>query len=413
MKKTDRTSDSVGEMFRCLDSSGHSLRRFGLNLGCQVLVVAFFIGFIGSGQGRAAPPSIDEKQPGQSSGSSSRWIDHIIVPGDRLSRISDYYGVSVEKLIRWNKLNPDRPWLRAGSRLRMLTNIEPMKRKRIIYKVKPGDSWYKIAKRFEVDTHRLQKYWNRKLSKQLRVGQRVVVWIVQNPESSNAASFPEQQEASQPEQQEASQPEQIVDAFSIVTVPDTGLSVGAPGKGRLMNGVQLPKNEQLYKIRNPTRSYGSSHTVTLLQKAIANFRRDSGFEREIVICDMSAKRGGRISPHNSHRSGRDVDIRLPLKEGIPLGTIPLKTTQVDWNATWELIKALLETSEVQYIFLARNRQKILYHIAQEDGTDPEQLKKTLQYPNRDRKAIIRHSTGHIKHIHVRFKCAEDELRCTD
>jgi murein endopeptidase len=181
----------------------------------------------------------------------------------------------------------------------------------------------------------------------------------------------------------------------------------------LRNGVQLPENPKLYKRRNPDHSWGSSLTVDNLQTAITNFRRDSGFDREIVICDMSRKRGGRLRPHHSHRSGRDVDIRLPLRKGLPAGTLPNGISQVDWKATWALIRALLLTKTIKYIFLERNRQRVLRDVAEAAGASAKALEKIFQYPGRDRRSIIRHSRGHINHIHIRFICGENESDCSD
>ena len=100
--------------------------------------------------------------------------------------------------------------------------------------------------------------------------------------------------------------------FKIIGVPKTAFSVGQPARGRLKNGLQLPSNDALYTIRNPDHSWGSSHMIEELQRGLANFRRASGFDRRILIEDMSQHGGGRFGPHKSHRSGRDVDIQLPV-----------------------------------------------------------------------------------------------------
>ncbi|MBN1654272.1 MAG: penicillin-insensitive murein endopeptidase [Deltaproteobacteria bacterium] len=342
---------------------------------------------------KAAPPEYLEKE----NGSSGKWIHHRVTSGERLREISDHYLVSVDKIIRWNDLDSERPWLRVGQKLKIFSNVEPLVRQKVKYTVQPGDSWSRIAKRYEVDQRRLRRYWNPQVPEQLQSGQKIVIWI--------------EPQAPEREKDEVKRKERKT--IPVIPVQTFGRSVGRPGNGRIENAVQLPENPLLYTRRNPDHSWGSSHTVENLQKALVNFRRDTGFTREIIICDMSRKRGGRIPPHDSHRSGRDVDIRLPLRLGVAPGTVPNNLEQVDWQAAWGLIRALVETEAVMYIFLERSRQIALYRAAQETGSGVEYLEKIIQYPGRARKSIVRHSRGHIGHIHIRFTCSENEPDCSD
>jgi murein endopeptidase len=199
----------------------------------------------------------------------------------------------------------------------------------------------------------------------------------------------------------------------IVHVDPTALSVGSAAHGRLLHGIQLPQNDALYSIRNPENTWGSSHAIEELQLAIAAFRRSYGFKRELVIEDMSQHRGGRFPPHRSHRSGRDVDVELPLKAGVPVGTIPREPAVVNWDAAWVLVKSLIATNEVRYIFLSRTRQDKLYAAAKRAGATEQELEEYIQYPHNGLTAYVRHSHGHDKHIHVRFNCAPYETDCSD
>ncbi len=335
---------------------------------------------------------------------NGKWVQHRVTSGERLREISDHYLVSVDKIIRWNDLDTERPWLRVGQKLKIYSKVEPLVRHKIKYTVQPGDSWSRIAKRFNVDQRRLRRYWNPRVTEPIRRGQKLNIWAEPEPQIPDA-------EEESPKEPNVEQKEK--EPFSITPVSANGQSIGRPGRGRLRNGVQLPENPQLYTRRNPDHSWGSSSTVENLQKAISNFRRDTGFDREIVICDMSRKRGGRLRHHHSHRSGRDVDIRLPLRKGLPPGTVPDSMSQVDWKATWSLVRALLITKMIKYIFLERNRQRELRNVAEAAGASAEALEKIFQYPGRDRRSIIRHARGHINHMHVRFNCGENEPECSD
>jgi murein endopeptidase len=129
--------------------------------------------------------------------------------------------------------------------------------------------------------------------------------------------------------------------------------------------------------------------------------------------DMSRRGGGRFRPHESHQSGRDVDIRLPLRQGLAKGTIPVSSSQVDWDAAWALVRALISTEQVRFIFLARNRQPALHKAAKRAGAGDDELGLWLQYPRRSRTALVRHARGHVKHIHVRFRCGPNEPSCIE
>jgi len=386
-----------GETAKSATKPVYALRLRWRNARAVLCGIAFFYSALSV---KAAPPGTNNNE----SERDGKWIHHRVTSGERLSEISNHYLVSVDKIIRWNHLDSEHPWLRVGQKLKIYSNVEPLVRHKIKYVVKRGDSWSRIAKRYDVDQRRLRRYWNQDVPEPLQSGQTIIIWAEPKPQ------IPKAKKKSEPEQ---NLEQKEMDPFSPTSVRLDGQSIGRPGRGRLRNGVQLPNKPQLYTRRNPAHSWGSSLTVENLQKAIADFRRDTGFDREIIICDMSRKRGGWLRPHNSHRSGRDVDIRLLLREGIPAGTLPEKISQVDWDATWTLIRALLRTQTVKYIFLVRDRQRELRKAAEAAGTSAELLEKIFQYPRRDRQSIIRHSRGHINHMHVRFICGENEPQCSD
>jgi hypothetical protein len=98
---------------------------------------------------------------------------------------------------------------------------------------------------------------------------------------------------------------------------------------------------------------------------------------------------------------------------VAAGTIPVAASLVDWDATWKLVRSLVDTGQVKYVFLARQRQRPLYEAARRAGESSEQLEALIQFPRRSLAAVVRHSAGHIKHIHVRFRCAPDETACVD
>lgn len=325
----------------------------------------------------------------------AEWVKHRILRGERLSEIAERHGVRVSSIVRWNKLDKKRPRIRAGKHLRIRSRLSPPPRKKVLHRVRRGDSWSRIARRYGVNRKHLQRRWNRKVGT-LRAGARVVVWVDGTPAGPPEAG-----------------PPPPTTELPVVAVPTTSFSVGRADRGRLVGGLRLPDNPALYTVRNPQHSYGSSHTLMQLQLAVAKWRGRSGFGGPLLINDMSRRRGGRFRPHRSHRSGRDADIQLPAVPDVPDGRPPINIGDVDWNAAWSLLSAVLETGEVKYIFLSRSRQRALHRAALRAGKSEEELTKVMEYPRHGGPVPIRHARGHNKHFHVRFKCAEWEKRCRD
>jgi murein endopeptidase len=129
---------------------------------------------------------------------------------------------------------------------------------------------------------------------------------------------------------------------------------------------------------------------------------------------MSRQRGGEVGGHLSHQTGRDLDIRLPLRAEIPQGLSPTPR-RVAWDVTWELVQAFASGPSVQVIFLDYGSQRRLYKAAKAAGASEQTLDAMLQYPRGSKASLglIRHSPGHEGHIHVRFGCGPAEVECGD
>lgn len=319
------------------------------------------------------------------------WIVHEVIPSERLSDVANRYAVSVASIQRWNNIDPQK--LDAdytGVRLRVHTQLPGRQRDKLSYVVRDGDGWERIAHRYDVDAKTLEKVWNHGVE-MLHPGDRILVWV-------------------EPGVMPKEEPKQISVADLVVPVPNGGVSFGWPNGGRLLNGVMIPENPALYTVRNVLHSYGSTHAIQTLQRALADFRLKTKFDGEVLLWDMSTKRGGRFGPHHSHRTGRDIDIAIPVKHGFAPDN-PAADDAIDWAATWGLVKSFIATGEVKYIFLARGRQADLYKAAAASGATATELDDWIQYPRTTKYGIVRHSSGHQNHLHVRFLCGTDELDC--
>lgn len=325
-------------------------------------------------------------------------IDHVVIPFETLPDVARRYGVSVDDVAQWNFLNPDEPELAAETKLVIKSpKRRPLPQTRVKYTVDTGeDSWTKLASRFDVPVTRLQAY---NPDTKLAPGTDVVIWIDPKPYKPRLPRKPLPQ----------------------FTVDRRAVSIGKPNAGKLVGGIQLPTSP-LYIRRTPRLMWGSSQTISNLQQAVAAFRQDVDYDGELILSDISARDGGLLRPHKSHQAGRDIDIWLPTIKGVYKkkylnsgGEKPRRPMfeEVDWYAVWGLVRALIKTGAVQYVFLDWRYQEFVYRAAVEMGATEEELDEWIQWPRPrvSSKGIFRHSLDHLSHIHVRFLCAPWEPDC--
>jgi murein endopeptidase len=198
-----------------------------------------------------------------------------------------------------------------------------------------------------------------------------------------------------------------------------GQSIGAPWSGRLRNATRLRLGDGAH-IRRPLRSYGTRTTVEHVTRAVRGTLAAFPKTHVLAIGDISAKEGGWISEHSSHRSGRDVDLGLFFKKrpsGYPASFVSATEANLDRAATWALLANLLDTvgedGGVQVIFLDFEVQGMLYKWAAANGVSTRRLDRIFQYPHgRGSPAgIVRHEPNHDNHFHVRFRCAKADTGC--
>ena len=137
--------------------------------------------------------------------------------------------------------------------------------------------------------------------------------------------------------------------------------MGSPADGVLRNGLRIPDDAGVL-LRLPRSAYGTSHAVAELMRAVAAFHERSDYPLPIPVGSMSRPRGGPITGHRSHQSGRDVDLALLRRPDVSAWR-ELRGSRVQWDAMWQLVLAL------------------------------------------------RHASGHEHHMHVRFGCGSFETEC--
>ena len=177
-------------------------------------------------------------------------------------------------------------------------------------------------------------------------------------------------------------------------------SYGHPYQGHLVNGVVFPNQFPGYHLRDESRSYTTPEVVGALLDAIEAVRTQFPGTCDVFIGDFSCASGGSAIHHRSHQNGRDVDIGMYAKGNRPLDTLtPMSEENLDAPKTWCLIENLIASQRVQYIFLDRRVQKVLYEYAVTRGYDRAYLERVF---GNVRGSLIQHIPNHFDHMHVRF-----------
>ena len=142
------------------------------------------------------------------------------------------------------------------------------------------------------------------------------------------------------------------------------ISVGFADQGRLINGVQFPKSE--FILSDPYNSYGTQETVDYVRAA---YQQVKAWKPEVPTLHINhgcAPEGGYLRPHQSHQSGRDVDIGFIYPGGVVRFDYAREKV-IDKELNWLFVKALATLTDVQFILVDRRIQRILYDYALATG----------------------------------------------
>jgi hypothetical protein len=323
-------------------------------------------------------------------GELPRWIEHPSLPRDTIDALAIRYGVPARLIRKWNgmsataKLDRDAP-----KPLRVRAERLPPPRERILHVVQEGDSWGSIGRRYGVVGNWVRAWNYDEIGGRPDPGEHVTVWIEPQVYAAILHDHPSSPRAG--------------------LVTPGGHSIGTPQAGRLVRGAQLPPGDG-YERLYPNSAWGTTFAVRKLVEILDGYVASGVYSGTLIVGVMSRVRGGKIGHHISHQSGRDVDIRLPVREGVPRSQ-PATGKRVNWDATLALVLAFARSGAVDVILLDYGAQKRLYRKAKAAGMSEEQLAELLQYPRgyKANSGLVRHSTGHEGHIHVRFSCGPIEL----
>lgn len=200
--------------------------------------------------------------------------------------------------------------------------------------------------------------------------------------------------------------------------PGLSGSVGWPHHGVQTGAVELPERGPGFVRYRKQGGYnwGQPQLVEALMAAARQVHEARPGGAPLVVGDLSAQHGGKVSRHVSHRSGRDVDLLwyLTTADGAPipsttfvqLGSDGLGLTpsgqyvRLDVPRQWLLVKSLLRTLDVQWMFVSSTVEALLIDHALASGDDAELLwraQTVMQEPP--------DSLPHDDHLHLRIACS--------
>lgn len=114
---------------------------------------------------------------------SKNSIYYIVQRGDTLSHIALWYNTTVEELVRLNNIqNPNLIYI--GQKILITTSDDPNKEKEIIYKVRKGDTLWKIANRYGVSIDTIVKLNNIANPNLIYTGSRLRILVPYNNQNN-------------------------------------------------------------------------------------------------------------------------------------------------------------------------------------------------------------------------------------
>lgn len=200
-------------------------------------------------------------------------------------------------------------------------------------------------------------------------------------------------------------------------------SIGFPHSGVQTNSIELPvSGPGFVRFRPVERVYwGQPRLVHAIVTTARDVKARFAGGPPIVLGDISARGGGNIPRHNSHRSGRDIDIlwsvmtprgepvRSPgfIKvgpDGLAVDPSNGRYYRLDVERQWQVVRTLLQSDAlVQWLFCATWIEAMLIEHARALG-EPDELiwrAQTVLLQPAD-------SLPHDDHLHLRVACSPDQ-----
>jgi penicillin-insensitive murein endopeptidase len=204
--------------------------------------------------------------------------------------------------------------------------------------------------------------------------------------------------------------------------PGLAGSVGLPHHGVQTGAIELPERGAGFaRFRDQGGYYwGQPALVNGLREVARQVDAALPGGAPLVVGDLSAQYGGRISRHHSHRSGRDVDLLwyVTRPDGTSIqnssfvhlehdgtGRMPRHGhVRLDVAREWQLIKSLLSSEQlmVQWLYSSSVVETLVIDHAIARGEDHELVWRAQNVMHEPLDSL-----PHDDHLHLRIACPED------
>ncbi len=202
-------------------------------------------------------------------------------------------------------------------------------------------------------------------------------------------------------------------------------SVGTPTDAKLLNAAEMPRKGYGYKLLTE-RAFGTDEMVFGLIECAATLADKWGDDDPISIGDISAKDGGKLSPHINHQAGRDVDLGFFIcdDKGRAQGNRLLRfdkegkskegTLRFDVARNWEYVCAMMANphfgGEIKFVLIAEWLRELLLKpgesLAAKARTAEERSFRERQVKEAEK--ILRVKNDHDNHFHLSIKVTRED-----
>lgn len=193
-------------------------------------------------------------------------------------------------------------------------------------------------------------------------------------------------------------------------------SIGYPSDGSLGGAIPMIEGRGRRILAIPWKTWGKDTSIAMLDRVLDRWAERGPSVQAILVGNIANRTGGRLEPHSTHQSGRDVDLGYPQKlaAGAELNWQEMNSRNLDADETWALLFLLGESGAVEEIYIDREIQKLLHdHAVANELLSKSALARWMEYPRPTGTAgtLITHVAGHTDHLHVRWSCVPDDKRC--
>ncbi len=194
------------------------------------------------------------------------------------------------------------------------------------------------------------------------------------------------------------------------------LSIGHPNAGWQLRPMELKPSRYLkIKKGSDDRNWGHPALVKMLRRNARDVSRAIKGGSVMLVGDLSNKRGGPLSGHHSHQSGRDADVAFFARdaEGRPVALDRFVAFGGDGKArdgsgytfddhrNWLLVQAWIRDHRagLSHIFVAAPLRKRLLDYARRHPQFKKHVDEALALMKQPKNA-----EAHDDHFHLRIAC---------